>query len=71
MYQGLKHSFGCQRLNAGFPMEAIRDIMGHTSTKTTERYAKYALDSLAQVMKGKVIPMGAKWAQGEEGSAKP
>ena len=71
MYQGLKHSFGCQRLNAGFPMEAIRDIMGHTSTKTTERYAKYALDSLARVMKGKVIPMGAKWAQGEEGSAKP
>jgi integrase len=50
MYQGLKHSFACQRLNAGYPLKAIQDILGHTSAKTTERYAKYALDSLAEVM---------------------
>jgi len=55
MYQGLKHSFACQRLNAGYPLKAIQDILGHTSAKTTERYAKYALDSLAEVMTGKVI----------------
>ena len=55
MYQGLKHSFACQRLNAGYSLQAIQDILGHTSAKTTERYAKYALDSLAEVMTGKVI----------------
>lgn len=64
MYHGLKHSFACQRLNAGYPLKAIQDILGHTSAKTTERYAKYALDSLAEVMTGKVIPMGANRAQG-------
>jgi integrase len=55
MYHGLKHSFACQRLNAGYSLKAIQDILGHTSAKTTERYAKYALDSLAEVMTGKVI----------------
>lgn len=50
LYNGLKHSFGCQRLNAGFSLEAIKTIMGHTSGKTTERYAKYALEKLAPVM---------------------
>jgi integrase len=55
MYQGLKHSFGCQRLNAGFSIDAIREVMGHTSTKTTERYAKYLTDKLSPVMRGKVI----------------
>ncbi len=50
LYNGLKHSFGCQRLNAGFPIEAIKEIMGHTTSKTTERYAKYAVEKLAPVM---------------------
>jgi integrase len=50
LYNGLKHSFGCQRLNAGFSLESIKSIMGHTSGKTTERYAKYALEKLAPVM---------------------
>jgi integrase len=50
LYNGLKHFFGCQRLNAGFSLEAIKSIMGHTSGKTTERYAKYALEKLASVM---------------------
>jgi integrase len=52
LYNGLKHSFGCQRLNAGFPLEKIKEIMGHTDRKTTERYAKYVASSLADVMDG-------------------
>jgi len=78
MYQGLKHSFACQRLNAGYPLKAIQDILGHTSAKTTERYAKYALDSLAEVMTGKVIQIkkleengGIFVARGKEEASKP
>ena len=55
MYQVLKHSFGCQRLNAGFSLDEIKEVMGHTSTKTTERYAKYLTGKLSPVMRGKVI----------------
>ncbi len=53
LYNGLKHSFGCQRVNAGVPLEAIQAIMGHTSSKTTERYAKYAVEKLATFMRGR------------------
>ena len=55
MYSGLKHSFGCQRLNAGFSLNQIETVMGHTNTKTTERYAKYLTDKLSSVMKRKKI----------------
>lgn len=52
LYNGLKHSFGCQRLNDGFTMDEIRAVMGHTTKKTTERYARYKTDSLSKVMSG-------------------
>jgi site-specific recombinase XerD len=55
MYNGLKHSFECQRLNDGFSIEQIRAVMGHTNTKTTERYAKYLTDKLSPIMKGKFV----------------
>ena len=57
LYNGLKHSFGCQRLNQGFTLHQIKQIMGHVDTKTTERYAKYAAWSLAQVMDGRVVEL--------------
>lgn len=53
LYNGLKHSFGCQRLNAGISIDAIRAVMGHTDSRTTERYAKYAVEKLAPAMRGK------------------
>jgi integrase len=52
LYNGLKHSFGCQRINAGISLDAIRAIMGHTDSRTTERYAKYAVEKLAPAMRG-------------------
>lgn len=54
MYNGLKHSFGCQRLNDGFSLDQIRTVYGHTNSKTTKRYAKYLTDKLSPVMKGKL-----------------
>lgn len=53
LYNGLKHSFGCQRLNAGFSVDEIKTVMGHTNRKTTERYAKYMTQKLSGVMSGR------------------
>lgn len=54
LYNGLKHSFGMQRLNQGFSLDAIRAVMGHTSSKTTEKYAHYLTEKLSSVMSGRV-----------------
>jgi integrase len=53
LYQGTKHSFGCQRLNAGFSLDEIAAVMGHTDKRTTLKYAKYQVSKLGDVMRGK------------------
>lgn len=60
LYNGLKHSFGCQRLNAGFSVDQIRRVFGHTNIKTTMRYAAYMTDSLANVMSGNIEQLSGK-----------
>lgn len=55
MYPGTKHSFGMQRLNAGFSKDVLQAIFGHTDKKSTEKYAKYLAQSLSSAMSGKVI----------------
>ena len=35
----LRHTFGTRAADAGVPLPAIRDVMGHKSIQTTERYA--------------------------------
>ncbi len=52
LYNGLKHSFGCQRLDEGYSLEEIRAVMGHTDSQTTRRYAEYANSRLSNVMRG-------------------
>ena len=54
LYNGLKHSFGMQRLNQGFSLDSIKNVMGHTSNETTRRYAQYLTESLAPIMSGTV-----------------
>jgi integrase len=53
LYNSMRHSFGCQRLNDGFSMAKIQAVMGHTNPKMTERYAQYTLDTLLPVLIGK------------------
>jgi len=38
-FHDLRHTFGTRAADAGVPLPAIRDVMGHKSTQTTERYA--------------------------------
>lgn len=53
LYQGLRHSFATQRLNAGYPLDLIGQVMGHTNIRTTQKYAKYQVSKLEGVMRGK------------------
>jgi integrase len=45
-FHDLRHSCASLLVNMGVPLEVIRDILGHTTVKTTERYAH--LDTAAQ-----------------------
>ena len=38
-FHDLRHTFGTRAADAGVPLPAIRDVMGHRSIQTTERYA--------------------------------
>jgi integrase len=65
-FHDLRHSCASLLVNMGVPLEVIRDILGHTTVKTTERYAhletsaqRTALDKL-----GAAITLGI--AQGKE-----
>ena len=53
VYNSMRHSWGCQRLNQGFSLDQVSTVMGHTSTQMTKRYAQYTLDKLVDVIRGK------------------
>lgn len=40
LYNAVRHSLGCQLLDEGQPIELVRDVLGHSSTNMTRRYAK-------------------------------
>ena len=46
LYHGSRHSLGTKLANEGFGREIIATVLGHSNTKTTEKYARYASDSL-------------------------
>lgn len=71
LYNGLKHSFGCQRLNDGFSLTEVQTVMGHTDSKTTQRYAEYVTSKLVNVMRGKKVvqfELAKKMGQAEPSS---
>lgn len=39
LYNGIRHSLGGQLMDQGVGIEMVRDILGHTSTNMTRRYA--------------------------------
>ena len=53
LYNGMRHSFACQRLNDGYSMDEVKAVLGHTDVRTTERYAKYIPTKLEDVIRGK------------------
>ena len=49
-FHDLRHSCASILINAGVPLEVIRDVLGHTSVKTTERYAHLQIDRQKDAM---------------------
>lgn len=50
LYQGTRHSLGVQKLSEGHSLDVLRDIFGHTTTKTTRRYAEADMTSKRRVI---------------------
>ena len=40
LYNGVRHSLGCQLLYMGCEMDIVRQQLGHTKIEMTQRYAK-------------------------------
>lgn len=50
-FHDLRHSCASLLINMGVPLEVIRDILGHTTVKTTERYAHLQVDKQEDALK--------------------
>lgn len=48
--EGLRHAFATHRAGEGVDMEKLSRVLGHTSSKTTRRYARLAASGLLEVM---------------------
>lgn len=46
LYDATRHSFASQLVNAGSTLYKVSKLLGHTNTKTTERYAHVNIESL-------------------------
>lgn len=57
LYNGIRHSLGCQLMDEGIELEMVRDILGHTSTNMTRRYAQRAIPIMTKVLefRGKIL----------------
>jgi len=55
-FHDLRHSCASILINAKVPLEVVRDILGHTSVKTTERYAHLKTSSSRDALR----KLGAK-----------
>ena len=62
----LRHTFGTRAADGGAPLPAIKDVMGHRSVKTTERYTHATDEAKRRTMEiacRKVIKMDTKKTQ--------
>ena len=60
LYNAVRHSLGCQLLDEGQDLELVRDVLGHTKTEMTRRYAQRAPQKITNVLEGrhtKIIPL--------------
>lgn len=59
LYNGIRHSLGGQLMDAGVELEMVRDILGHTNSDMTRRYAKRSVPVMTKILefRGKEQPM--------------
>ena len=58
LYHGTRHSLGTKLANEGLGKEMIATVLGHSNTKTTEKYTRYASDSLKPFFERKKAKKG-------------
>ncbi|MEN6317258.1 MAG: tyrosine-type recombinase/integrase [Syntrophaceae bacterium] len=58
LYQGTRHSFGFQLIQNN-DAEKVRQLMGHSTVKTTNKYAKVKVTTLRDIVnqRGKIVPI--------------
>ena len=49
-YHDSRHTFGTLMLSSGIPIESISKMMGHTSIRTTQIYARVTDDKISEDM---------------------
>ncbi len=49
-YEGLRHSWASQRVSRGISLYLVSKVLGHTDSRTSERYSHTNLDGLKTVM---------------------
>ena len=60
LQNAMRHSLGCQMLDAGHDLDLVREQLGHTDIRTTKRYARRSDSTLTAAREGrraKVIKM--------------
>lgn len=50
MYNGVRHSLGCQLLDMGYDLSLVPDQLGHTKMDMTRRYARRSKKVLADAL---------------------
>ena len=53
MYNGVRHSLGCQLLDMGYDLSLVQDQLGHTKPEMTRWYAKKAPKILADALEAR------------------
>jgi integrase len=53
LYNGVRHSLGCQLLDMGYDLSLVQDQLGHTKPEMTRRYAKRAPKILADALESR------------------
>jgi integrase len=51
LYQGTRHSLASQKVSEGHGLDRIRDLLGHTTTQTTRRYARTSVEGMRGLLK--------------------
>lgn len=59
-FHDLRHSCASLLINMGTPLEVVRDILGHTTVKTTERYAHLLVERQREALMGLSRAVGRK-----------
>ena len=69
LYNAVRHSLGCQLLDQGVSIDAVRQIYGHARSEMTQRYAERTKDALTEILErrtAKVINFDRSLTVGEK-----